>query len=143
MVPKLAVLVAALGIASVGLVPSEYMLCFHRDGKIVVEPFQELCCKSTCSDADTCGGENCGGNAASSECPDDQCQDLPLKVTVESTVDTQQPVTDESVGTLITVPASSVAAQVAPDNDSRSASNFLGPPVDRPETLLRTVILRL
>ena len=143
MVRNLAVLAISLSIASVGLAPAEMMLCFHRDGSILVEKFQERCCKTSCPSDEECGTRSCDGTAPTSDCPDEDCRDLPLQPSLEAKVHDLPNVNSESAGTVIPIPDLPKLGHEPLFEEGRVPSDFLGPPVNRPETLLRTVILRL
>lgn len=130
---------ATLGLLLMGAAPADFMLCFHRDGQVAVENFQELCCKTSC--ADTCAESTCPEKPPT-DCPDDQCHDVPLTIGLSavrvapSVLPTAPPTFDilpiEAPPPLLTL------IRRAPE----PASSDLDPPRSPPLDQLRTVILR-
>jgi hypothetical protein len=122
--------VAAAGLLLLGAGPADVMLCFHRDGRVAVEPYQERCCAD---DGAGCPEERPGG------CPDDQCQDLPLAAALHAV--------QADPGALPAAPPSAELPAVEPTSPflppvlraSKPLSGDLDPP---PLGLLRSVVLR-
>lgn len=132
-----AAVLALLALAPAGAASTDRMLCFHRDGHVAVEPFQELCCTSPCAeDGGPCPTER------PPDCPDDPCRDVPL-----------------TVGPDVAPPASPGPSAVAPAEGSLPAdlpafvpvstseapppvARALGPPGPPLLAHLRTVVLR-
>jgi hypothetical protein len=137
---RLAVLFAALGVALAGLAPSEFMLCFHRDGKVLVEHYQELCCKVPCAGEEGCAGDDGEGAASRSDCPDDECQDLPLNSTLDAAL---RAASTPTVALILGPAPLPVAFEVEVLPPAPAPFESPGPPLARPETLLRSVVLRL
>lgn len=138
-----AVCSALLMPALVGVAPSDFMLCFHRDGKVAVEHFQELCCTSECADErDAREGEDCAKERPA-ECPDDQCHDVPLTVGIEAVQ--QGSVVLPDLVPSISFLAADLPPQVLDGVQAlpRPALHFLDLSGSPPLAHLRTVILRL
>lgn len=132
-------LVAALGLLLMGAAPAEFMLCFHRDGKVEVERYQESCCESAREDSADCG--NCPERLPQ-ECPDDQCRDLPLTSALQAV--------QGSPSSLPELAASTEPTPIEPPLvippftwTPEPRSGDLDPPGSPPLDFLRTVVLRL
>ncbi|HEX7896872.1 MAG TPA: hypothetical protein VF950_03880 [Planctomycetota bacterium] len=135
---KLAAVLAFLALAPLGAAPSDFMLCFHRDGKIAVEAFQELCCKSACPED---RGQPCPKELPE-ECPDDQCHDVPLAFgakVVQPGPSALPSLAPLEGGLVADLPAS---IPVLAHEDPKPLARTLGPPGSLPLSRLRTVVLR-
>jgi len=128
---SLSVLTALAGLALMGAAPAEFMLCFHRDGKIVLESYQERCCASE---------DECPKQAAS-DCPDDQCRDLPLTIEADGGLDAPSVDAPPPASTPCLIDASSPDGARPPEL-APPRSEALDPPESPPLTFLRTVVLR-
>jgi hypothetical protein len=124
---------AALAAALLGAAPTEQMLCFHQDGRIFLEDYQEDCC-----DADARG--DCPGEDPS-RCPDDQCHDLPLTLERDGSLDV--PSVDAPPATLVDAVAVPCFQLTLPLEAQPPRPGGLDPPGSPPLRFLRTVVLRL
>ena len=145
MIRTLIALLGLAGLAPAGLAPPEFMLCFHRDGRVRVENYRELCCTSACPEGcDRCPPGTGGDDRTGTECPDDQCQDFPLTVTSpQSAFDAPPPAAVEAPGVPIPDAAWIFFPPLPSHDETRFHSDFLGPPINRPGTLPSSAVLRL
>ena len=126
----LPVLAAAAGLALTGLARADFMLCFHQDGQVVLETFQERCCVTE---------DACCPESAPPACPDDQCHDLPLTLGAEDVLDASAPLFPSAAP--LTLPIESeLPAPAAPLSRPTLSAASLDPP--DPLALLRSVVLR-
>ena len=124
----LAAVAAAFGPLLLGAGPAELMLCFHRDGSGVLEPFQTGCCESECP------------TDAPSDCPDEDCRDVPLATGLDGCVEAPSIIDAAVCGPLLAdvsyLDLEIIATATPPPPGA------LDPPDSRPLDFLRTVLLR-
>lgn len=140
MITKLGLVLVLLAQAPAGLAAGEFMLCFHRDGRIEVERFDLLCCNDKVP-AEDCGGDSTPANPSS--CPDDLCQDVPLTVGAIQSLDTPT-----SIERLSEMPPSAAVIFMAlpeePAPDFGYSALGAGPPRQSgAREHLRTIVLRI
>lgn len=139
MLPKIALVLVLLAQAPAGLVGGEFMLCFHRDGRVEVERYDLLCCKDNVSAEDR-GGEQ--SPATPSPCPDDSCQDVPLSVGAAQSLDTPL-VLEKSSEVSLPVGEFLAVLPEEPRLEMDRRAPGAGPPLDTGlREHLRTVVLR-
>jgi hypothetical protein len=134
MIGTASAVLATLGLLLMGAAPTEFMLCFHQDGKVEVEHYQELCCKSACETS--CPEE------PPPACPDDQCHDVPLTNALQAVQGAPSVVPVVAP----TLDVSSIEPPSPTPTFTLLASEPLSRDLDSPGSpaldLLRTVILR-
>ncbi len=143
MTAKLAAALVFLSQASAGFASSEFMLCFHRDGHIEFERYDQLCCRGSAPAAEDCCSEESKG-AASSSCPDDQCKDLPLKLSAPRSAYRPAPALEKPADTLAGPILDLLVAFVPPISDPARPAFSEEPPLRAgPIEQLRTIVLRI